>query len=100
MPQKCHCMKCKKELGDLEINEDGSCPHEGCEGRSFVYADNNNFTFDGNNIVCQCGSKLFKNSLHMDFTNKYVNNYQCSDCGSTIGTEGYRSKCDPMNEDY
>lgn len=98
MAQKCYCMKCKTEV---EEAHEGICPQENCECKTFVFADNNDITFNEQGaVVCQCGSVEFKNTLHMDLTTKYVNNYQCCGCGRTIGTEGYRDPGDPMMEDY
>lgn len=101
MSQKCMCMKCKKELGDLEINNDGTCPHKGCEGKFFVYSDGD-FTIneEEGKVVCGCGEEKFEGFMHMDMTKKAVNNYKCTGCGNVIGTEIYRDACDPMNEEY
>lgn len=96
MSQKCCCMKCKKEVEEKTV---GICPHEGCGGKTFVYSDND-FSFnEEGGVVCPCGSKEFERFMHMDFTDKYVNNYKC-ECGNIIGTEGYRDKEDSMNGDY
>jgi hypothetical protein len=94
-------MKCKKELGDLEVNNDGTCPHEGCEGKFFAYSDGD-FTVneEKGKLVCGCGSDEFQGFMHMDMTKKAVNNYKCTGCGNIIGTEIYRDACDPMNEEY
>ena len=99
MSQKCCCMKCKKELGDLKVNDDGTCQHDGCNGRSFVYSDGG-FSFDEEKgqVVCKCGETEFEGFMHMDMTTKAVNNYRCTGCGNIIGTEYYRGSGDIMGD--
>lgn len=99
MSQKCCCMRCKRELGELKVNEDGTCPHEGCEGRTFVYSDND-FSFDNKKgaVVCRCGATEFEGFMHMDMRTKSVNNHKCTDCGNIIGVEYYREAGDLMME--
>ena len=41
--------------------------------------------------MCDCGSELFKNVFHLDYTDKAVNNFVCAKCNNQVGTESYRS---------
>ncbi len=84
--KKSYCMKCKKEVGE-EITQ---CE---CGSRSFVFGAN--LLFEDDQIKCKCGNTKFKNTMHMDFTNKAVSNYVCG-CGNVIGTEYYRSEEEMM----
>lgn len=78
---KSYCMKCKKEV-DENVTK---CE---CNSVSFVYGDD--FHFEDKDVVCDCGSKNFKSSIHMDYSDRGVNNYICSSCSNPIGVETYR----------
>jgi len=76
------CMKCKKE-----VDESTTACRCGCQ--AFVYGDK--FHLEGKYVVCYCGSKVFKNTTHLDFTNKAITSYVCSKCGNSVGVEVYRN---------
>lgn len=85
--KKSFCMNCLKEVGeDIKKCE--------CGGLFFVYGEN--FHFDKNGVVCDCGSSKFKSGMHLDYREKAVNSYSCCNCGNVIGTESYRDKEDLM----
>lgn len=84
---KSFCMGCKKEVNeDLE-----KCD---CGAKRFVYGDN--FELGENGVICGCGSDKFRTNMHMDYKHKSVNNYVCTECGSSVGIETYRSEEDLM----
>lgn len=85
--QKSYCMNCRNE-----VNENTKkCE---CGGTFFVFGDNFHFNKEG--IVCNCGCHKFNRFMHLDYKDKSVNNFACNDCGNSIGTESYRDKEDMM----
>ena len=75
------CMVCgEPNPPDREICE--------CGGRNFVYG--RNFTYskeDG--VICDCGSKEFQMTFHMNSNPIYTKNYKCVKCGNLIGVQTY-----------
>lgn len=87
MSKKSLCMQCKTEVND-EVKE---CE---CGCVTFVYGEN--FSFDNHDVICNCGNKSFNRVMHMDYKDKYANNYSCSNCKNAIGVESYRTGEDKM----
>lgn len=84
---KSYCLSCKEEVSqDTEKCE--------CGGQYFVFG--NDFSFNDKGVVCDCGSDEFNTIMHMDYTDKAVNNFVCVKCNNRIGTEYYRSEDDLM----
>lgn len=84
---KSYCMKCKNE-----VNKDTQrCE---CGGKFFAYGDK--FHLGEKGIVCDCGNDKFKSNMHMDFNDKAVTGYVCTQCSNPISTESYRDEEDLM----
>lgn len=46
-------------------------------------------------LVCdKCGGRTMKNTTHMDFSDRFVNDGYCPDCGNPISISTKRSKED------
>lgn len=80
-----YCLGCGKEVDNNTIK----CE---CGDRHFVYGEKDTFKMIDSLPVCKCGNKDFNMTAHLDYTNKYINNYKCSKCGNIIGTESYRDE--------
>lgn len=81
-----YCMKCKREVDD-EIKQ---CE---CGCKMFVYGNRGEFSInDKGNVICKCGNETFKKDMHLDYTDKAVNNYTCMKCGTHVSTESYRDE--------
>ena len=77
-----YCMNCRQEV-DRETTE---CE---CGGKYFVYGEKVNFK-DGK-VTCDCGSSTnFQLNVHMNYENKSVKNYICTQCNNVVGTVSYR----------
>ena len=76
--KKSYCKRCLKEVG--EKVKECSCGH-----RTFVYGEN--FSIDTRGPLCNCGNRFFKLNIHMNYTDKSVYNYSCTDCNNPIGVE-------------
>jgi hypothetical protein len=100
MSQRVYCLKCKKEIIDCDNKEEVQICN--CGSKQFVFGEEKSFNFDKDgNIVCKCGGNAFKETMHLDYTNRYSTTYICAKpgCNTIIGVEGYRNKDDCMNEE-
>lgn len=84
---KSFCMNCKKEVEEsVEICN--------CGGKVFVFGD---VKYDGKkDFLCSCGNEKFQSKSHIDFIEKSVTNYQCSECRNLIGIEAFRDQSSEM----
>ena len=75
---KSYCRKCRKEV----VAKTKICS---CGNRTFIYGKN--FSIDTRGPLCNCGNRIFKLAIHMNYTDKSVYNYSCTDCNNPIGVE-------------
>ena len=81
--KKSYCKKCRKEVGAK--TKVCSCGH-----RTFIYGEN--FSLDEKGPICVCGNKFFRLGIHMNYTDKSVYNYSCTECDNVIGIEYNRTE--------
>lgn len=77
---KSYCVNCKKEVP----NDAKNCE---CGGHSFLYG---NVKIEDGKVTCKCGNDTMQFTSHMDFKDKAVTVYNCTQCGAVIGNEHYR----------
>lgn len=76
-----YCVDCKA----TEESENGHCPK--CDSQDSVTGD---FTVDDEgNISCVCGSKEFKQIMHLNMNPIYLTSYECVSCGNVIQQKTY-----------
>lgn len=80
--QRVYCMKCKKELTDVEDLE--ICE---CGSKNFIYG--RTVVVENGKFMCECGSDTMKMNAHIDMSSKHITTYYCSNCGEPISTETY-----------
>lgn len=80
--QKVFCMKCKKDLSDIENLKECECG-----SKDFVYGDTVIKKEKG--FGCSCGATQMKNVAHINMNPTYISTYECSGCGAKISTETY-----------
>ena len=85
--KKSYCANCKKEVSEDMKKCD-------CGSRVFIFGDIK--MDEENHATCACGSQTFKQTMHLDYTDKAVTYYQCTECGCVNGKECYRNKEDRM----
>lgn len=94
MIQECNytvCLNCAKEIEDDSVT---TCE---CGSRNFIYSKcKDDFKLINDSVICKCGSKDFRRTMHIDFKHKSSNTYVCVKCQKILGTECYRDESDLM----
>lgn len=80
--QKVFCMKCKKDLTNIEkLNQ---CE---CGSKDFIYGDT--VTMSEGKFLCNCGCTEMEKIAHINMNPTYITTYECCECGAKISTETY-----------
>ena len=82
---KAYCMKCGKELTDIEKLKE--CEECECGSKSTIYGTTVVKTANG--FGCSCGSDKLRMIGHMNMNPIYIKEYQCLGCGAVITTKTY-----------
>ena len=77
------CMLCDKEVDENIKQCDCGC-------KSFVYG--NVKKIENKNYCSVCGENSFTRYMHIDYSDKALNFYECEKCGNRIETIYYRSE--------